>query len=195
MTDTEVPVDAVSYDDAARFCNWLSEQERLPREHWCYLPDDGRGGMVLAPDYLSRRGYRLPSLREWDYAARAGTTTDRYFGRSPDHSADYAWFLRNSSNRAEPVGQKRPNDFGLFDVLGNVLEWCYNPAPPHDPRCECRAAGGAQCLKARLVSMRGGSFYESEGGLTVSPSGPVFDRMLSTEKFRYIGFRIVRSQP
>jgi hypothetical protein len=195
LSDPELPADAISYDEAARFCNWLSGQEGLPPEHWCYLPGDDRGGMLLAPDYLSRRGYRLPSLREWEYAARAGTTTDRYFGRSTGHAGDYAWFLRNSSNRAEPVGRKRPNDFGLFDALGNVLEWCYNPDPPHDPGCDCRADLGAECRKTRLVSMRGGSFHESEGGLSVKPLGPIFDRLHSTEKARYIGFRIVKSDP
>ena len=194
-TDPEIPADAISYDDAARFCNWLSRQEGLPPDHWCYIPGGAPGGMVLAPDYLSRRGYRLPSLREWEYAARAGTTTDRYFGQSPSHTADYAWSLRNSNNHAEPVGLKRPNDFGLFDALGNVLEWCYNPDPPHDQGCDCRAALGADCRKTRLVSMRGGSFYESEGGLTVMPPGPIFDRLLSTEKIRYIGFRIVKGEP
>ncbi len=194
-TSLGVPVDAISYDEAARFCNWLSGQEGLPPDHWCYVPGGEPGGMVLAPDYLSRRGYRLPTLQEWEYAARAGTTTDRYFGNSHDDAADYAWFHRNSSNHAEPVGLKRPNDFGLFDALGNVLEWCHNPAPPHDDRCDCRAALGAKCRKIRFVSIRGGSFYEPEGGLTVTPSGPIFDRLLSTEKLRYIGFRIVKSEP
>ena len=78
----EMPVAAVSYDEAARFCNRLSQEEGFPQEDWCYLPGETPGAMVLAPDFPRRRGYRLLTLREWAYAARAGTTTDRYFGRS-----------------------------------------------------------------------------------------------------------------
>ena len=136
----EMPVGAVSYDEAARFCNRLSQEEGLPPEDWCYLPGETPGAMVLAPDFPRRRGYRLPTLREWEYAARAGTTTDRYFGRSLRHADAYAWYNRNTDNHAEPVGRKRPNDFGLFDTLGNLLEWCYNPDPPHDDHCDCPAA-------------------------------------------------------
>jgi hypothetical protein len=194
-TDPDLPADAVSYDDAARFCNWLSQQNGLPPEQWCYVPGPAAGSMVLAPDAHCRRGYRLPTIQEWKWAARAGTTTDRYFGQSLGHAADYAWFNRNSDNHAEPAGRKRPNDYGLFDALGNLLEWCTNPDPPHDENCDCRAARGADCRKVRFVSMRGGSFYQPEGGLTVTAYSPTLDRRSPEEAWRYIGFRIARSEP
>ncbi len=136
-----------------------------------------------------------PALREWEYAARAGTTSDRYFGRSLRHAAAYAWYIRNTDNHAEPVGRKRPNDFGLFDVLGNLLEWCDNPDPPHDGRCDCPASIGADCRKVRLVSVRGGSYSQPEGGLTVAAYSPTLDRLYPDEAFRYIGFRVVRRVP
>jgi formylglycine-generating enzyme required for sulfatase activity len=194
-SDPDLAAFAVSYHDAARYCNWLSRQEGLPSEQCCYLSGPVAGSMVLAPDYPCRQGYRLPTLQEWECAARAGTTTDRYFGQSLDHAADYAWFNRNGHNHAEPVGRKRPNDAGLFDALGNLLELCYNPDPPHDLRCACPAARGADCRWHRLVSIRGGSFYQAEGGLTVRAYSPTLDSLPPEEAWHYIGFRIARSEP
>ena len=193
--DPDLPAGAVSFDEAARFCNWLSREDGLPTQDWCYLPGETPGTMLLAPDYLFRRGYRLPTLREWELAARAGTTADRYFGRLLRYAGSYSWYNRNTDNHAEPVGHKRPNDLGLFDALGNLLEWCQNPDPPHDLQCDCPAARGAECRKVRFVSVRGGSFSQPEGGLTVAGYSPSLDRLFPGEAFRYIGFRVVRMVP
>ncbi len=194
-TEPDAPVNVVSFHEAARFCNWLSEKEGLPRCEWCYVPGDTPGTMVLTPHYRSRRGYRLPTLSEWEYAARGGTATDRYFGRSPRSAGDYAWYNRNTDNHPEPVGRKRPNDLGLFDVLGNLLEWCHNPDPPHNEGCDCRASRGAECGKVRMVSVRGGCYFQAEGGLTAVGYSPTLDRVYPSEAFRYVGFRVVRSVP
>ena len=123
------PADITTYFDAARFCNWLSEREGIPRSEWCYRPGEAKGVWVLVPDYLSRRGYRLPTVQEWEYAARAGTTTDRYFGNDLTHIDDYAWHRENTGPQPEPIGRLRPNDCGLFDAIGNVEELCFNPKP------------------------------------------------------------------
>ena len=80
--------------------------------------------MKIVPDALERPGYRLPTEAEWEYACRAGAVTSRYYGRSVELLGKYAWYLQNSQDRAWPCGQLLPNELGLFDMLGNVYEWC-----------------------------------------------------------------------
>jgi formylglycine-generating enzyme required for sulfatase activity len=81
-------------------------------------------GMRLARNYLQRRGYRLPTEAEMEYATRAGAATSRYFGETEDLLKKYAWYQENSSHRTWPVGSKKPNDLGLFDTYDNVFCWC-----------------------------------------------------------------------
>jgi len=90
-------------------------------------PDKGAnvGWIKLADDYLHREGYRLPSEAEWEYACRAGADTSRYFGETEDLLGEYAWYTKNSRDeKMLRCGTKKPNDFGLFDMLGNAQEWC-----------------------------------------------------------------------
>jgi serine/threonine protein kinase/formylglycine-generating enzyme required for sulfatase activity len=81
-------------------------------------------GMKLARDYLQRSGYRLPTQAEMEYACRAGATTSRYFGQTEELLDKYAWYIHNVQNGTGPVGSKKPNDLGLFDLHGNVWCWC-----------------------------------------------------------------------
>jgi formylglycine-generating enzyme required for sulfatase activity len=121
------PVVNVSWYGAAAYCNWLSEQEGLPREEWCYIPAEGSGftqGMTIPADVLRRTGYRLPTEAEWEYACRSGTITSRYYGLSTDLLGTYAWCSANSRDQAWPAGSLMPNDLGLFDMLGHCAEWC-----------------------------------------------------------------------
>ena len=92
------PVERVDWDDAAEFCRKLSSRED--------------------------KTYRLPTEAEWEYACRAGTTTRFSFGNNESDLKDYAWYRSNSKKRSHPVGQKKPNAFGLYDMHGNVLELC-----------------------------------------------------------------------
>ena len=72
-------------------------------------------------------GYRLPTEAEWEYFCRAGTTTSRYYGTDDGLLNAYAWYHANGENQTWPVARLKPNDFGLFDVLGNLWEWCHDP--------------------------------------------------------------------
>ena len=165
----------VAWYDAAAYCNWLSEQEGIDKKEWCYLPNkDGEyaEGMKLAPDYLHRTGYRLPSEAEWEYACRAGSVTSRYYGETEELLGKYAWYTKNSQDRGMLPGEVgklgvpgdclKPNDFGLFDMLGNALEWCQESMAYYSPGPGGKAAEDIEDkrdIKDKLSRvLRGGSF-------------------------------------
>ena len=104
------PVEMVSWNDATEFCRKLGGGASP-------LPLRGRDGP--APGV-----FRLPTEAEWEYACRAGSTTRFSFGDSDSGVGDYAWHALNSGRKTHPVGEKKPNDWGLYDMHGNVLEWC-----------------------------------------------------------------------
>jgi eukaryotic-like serine/threonine-protein kinase len=127
------PANTVSWFDAALYCNWLSELEGLEP---CYEAEGPFGEkMKLARDFRPSNGYRLPTEGEWELACRAGTVTARYYGQTDELLGRYAWHHLNSQAYARrngvmlqlrPVGLLMPNDFGLFDMLGNCDEWCFD---------------------------------------------------------------------
>jgi serine/threonine protein kinase len=131
-TDT-CPVNGISYYDAAAFCNWLNGREGLSDGDACYrltgesAQPDGEPRQAIfkpLPDHLNRGGFRLPTAQEFVKLCAAGTVTRRYHGDSDDLFERYAWITTNSDGRAHPVASLIPNDFGLFDTLGNLEEWC-----------------------------------------------------------------------
>jgi formylglycine-generating enzyme required for sulfatase activity len=161
--DPTCPIGGVIWYEGAAYCNWLSQREGIPEEQWCY-ETNAKGQVVkLRENYLSLTGYRLPTEAEWEYVCRAGAVTRRYYGESEELLARYSWYLQNSKERTWPVGGKKPNDLGLFDMHGNVIAWCQEsykgyPAPKD---------GGALEDKEDVLSiipttgrvLRGGSFF------------------------------------
>jgi formylglycine-generating enzyme required for sulfatase activity len=120
----DCPAHAMTWHEAAEYCNWLSAREGIPAEQWCYETDPQ--GRVTKPKagYLSRTGYRLPTEAEAEYACRAGTATARYYGSGKDLLKKYGWYADNSAERSWPVGDLKPNDLGFFDMHGNLWCWC-----------------------------------------------------------------------
>jgi formylglycine-generating enzyme required for sulfatase activity len=178
------PIERVRWRDAKQYCN---ERSRLEGLTPCY----NEKTLDWDCDY-SATGYRLPTEAEWEYACRAGT--DGHPG-SPDKLRPCAWFAENADQKTHPVGQKKPNPWGLHDLLGNVSEWCedvydptyYQRSPAGDP------AGPPNSGKDVKRVIRGGSWKSGAGlcrptarqGEKTGDS----DACFSTD---YCGFRCVR---
>jgi formylglycine-generating enzyme required for sulfatase activity len=122
----DCPAAYVSWYEAAEYCNRLSEKIGLTRDQWCFETNSQAKVTSLKKNYLSLTGYRLPTEAEMEYAIRAGATTSRFYGESEELLVKYGWIKTNSVNSdlANPVGRLKPNDFGLFDMHGNVWCWC-----------------------------------------------------------------------
>ena len=129
------PINNLNWYEAASYCNWLNEQEGIPQEQWCYLPNEQgeyAQGMRIVPDCLRRTGYRLPTEAEWEYACRAGSITSRYYGQSQDLDNHYAWTVKLALGRGTTsVGRFKPNDLGMFDMMGNIMEWIHDASRDH----------------------------------------------------------------
>ncbi|MEQ8221326.1 MAG: formylglycine-generating enzyme family protein [Candidatus Eremiobacterota bacterium] len=111
------PAAGVTWYGAVAYCNWRSKQEGLPP---CYGDKDNRGDDPSL--WRAKNGYRLATEAEWEYACRAGSTGDYYWGN--EINGDYFWYSENSGGILHPVGEKLPNNFDLYDMSGNAEEWC-----------------------------------------------------------------------
>jgi formylglycine-generating enzyme required for sulfatase activity len=156
------PIGGVTWFEAAAYCNWLSKQEGIPEDQWCYEIKDGQVTRLKA-NYLSLTGYRLPTEAEMEYATRAGALTSRYYGETEELLPKYAWYLKNSQEKTWPVGSLKPNDWGLFDVHGNVFTWCqgrfnYYPQGESGELEDKEDPNSTNIYEARALS--GGSFIE-----------------------------------
>ena len=192
------PQTQVTWYEAAAYCNWLSQKEGLPEAEWCYvLNEEGRyaTGMRLAEDYLDRRGYRLPTEPEWEYACRAGAETAFSFGADPDYLEHYAVYGAEDSEGPRPVQSKKPNDFGLFDLHGNVAEWCQDQYAPYvldENQAYVQLPSyirPVQDTDARVV--RGGTYLDSAEQLHCAARS----KQLPNETSDMRGFRVARAYP
>ncbi len=131
------PVEKISWNDAQAFCRKLSQ--------------------------ITGKTYRLPTEAEWEYACRAGTTTRFYFGDDANQLGDYAWYKGNSQQTTHPVGQKKPNAWGLYDMSGNVWEWCEDDW--HDNYIGAPKDGSAWLTNDNdYPIVRGGCWYNGPDG-------------------------------
>ncbi len=187
------PMMAMRWYEAARYCNWLSKIEGIPEDQWCFEVNeegDYAEGMRAKENFLELSGYRLPTEAEWEFACRAGTETSRYYGQANDLLPKYAWHVLNAGNRSWPIASLKPNDFGLFDMLGNAEEWVYDRYIDYPPEFDWpENKGGENVLDSSSRSYRGGAF-------TTVP-----DQVRSANRFLYVpttrdndlGFRPART--
>jgi hypothetical protein len=188
----------MTWFEAAQYCNWLSQQEGIPEEQWVYPPlQQIAEGMTIRPGALERIGYRLPTEAEWEFAARAGATTSRFFGTPEELLREYAWYTGTSFNeRSWPVGQLKPNDFGLFDMYGSVWEWGHDrwKAYPTTPDGAIRVDTDdtpSIVSKQYPRPRRGGSFTYEAPFLRSAHRGS--GGYIPDERRDSVGFRIART--
>ena len=127
--EKNLPVETVSWDDCQEFIKKLRDKDK--------------------------KLYRLPTEAEWEYSCRAGTTTAFYFGDDKGVLGQYAWFSDNSDEKTHPVGQKKPNQWGLYDMHGNVHQWCQDVYGEY-PQKDVVDPTGAE--KSEFRVLRGGSY-------------------------------------
>ncbi len=161
----QLPVEMVSWNDAVQFCDKLSE-----------LPDEKAAG----------RTYRLPTEAEWEYACRASSGSAFSFGDTVDLLEDHGWFEKNSERRTHPVGIKRANRWGLYDMHGNVVEWCQDWYQFQPSSVEVDPKGPATGT-SRV--WRGGSWRQP---MQYCTSGY---RYASEHRSQICGFRVAMSLP
>lgn len=161
-----LPVEGVSWWDAVRFCNAVSEHEGLRPAYRLV------GDCEVAEWDASADGYRLPTEGEWEHACRAGTLGPRY-----GQLDEIAWYRGNSNGRIHAVGGKRPNEWGLHDMLGNVWDWCWDIY-------DAKVYGPYRVL-------RGGGWSDEHWSCRAS----VRRRSHPTFRIDDVGFRVARSTP
>jgi formylglycine-generating enzyme len=161
-----LPVESVSWWDAVRFCNAASEHEGLRPAYRLV------GDCAVAEWDASADGYRLPTEGEWEHACRAGTLGPRY-----GQLDEIAWYRGNSNSQLHAVGGKRPNAWGLYDMLGNVWDWCWDIY-------DAKVYGPYRVL-------RGGGWSDEHWSCRAS----VRRRSHPTFRIDDVGFRVARSTP
>lgn len=174
------PINNISWNEAVAYCNWLSSKEKLE-------PAYSKKG----PNYVcnfNANGYRLPTEAEWEYAAKGGKLSKDYKYSGNNTAEKVAWYKPNSKNSPHTIGTKSPNELGIYDMSGNVWEWCndwysesyYDVSPNNNPT-------GPEMGQKKAV--RGGS-WDSELNY-LRPANRICT--FPTETHEFYGFRIAQS--
>ncbi len=175
------PVEGVSWYDAVKYCNRRSEKEGLK-------PVYRTNGSNVSADW-SANGYRLPTEAEWEYAARGGNSSNGYKYAGGHSPGKVAWYWDNSGRKTRPVGRKAPNELGLYDMSGNVWEWCWDWKGSYESSGSQSDPRGPASGSNRVD--RGGSWDDSARYLRLAYRfniGPGIS-------FSRLGFRLVRRKP
>ena len=183
------PVEKVSWRDCIEFCNKLTEIV-MGAEHCVYTTEQTYYGISVTAVNFNKKGFRLPTEAEWEYAALGGTR-NRWAGCNTKKVLDeYAWYKNNSDNKTHKVASKKPNGYGLYDMTGNVMELC--------GACEHYKVDGLQDPignwnlpikpgSAHYAGKRGGSWDDDDWHCLVSNPGSEF----TSENYNYLGLRLV----
>jgi formylglycine-generating enzyme required for sulfatase activity len=188
------PVYYINWYDAVEFCNALSEKEGLTKAYTINksVKDSNNTSGSDSQKWLvtvvtGANGYRLPTDAEWEYAARGGQNSQGYTYSGSDTAGDVAWYTDNSGSKTHPVGGKVANELGLYDMSGNVWEWCWDwydsssyPSSNNNPT-------GASSGSSRLH--RGGSWYDSASIVPSANRGGYNP----SNRVGNVGFRVARS--
>jgi len=164
--DPQRPVEKITWFEAAAYCTEVTKRERVAG----HLPADYE--------------YRLPTEAEWEYACRAGTTNFFSFGDNAGEAGQYAWTMENASGTPHPVGQKRPNAWGLYDMHGNVWEWCNDWFAPYPATALTNPIGPTN---SDYKVFRGGGWNQA---VEYARSRNRF-MMSPTNGIHFVGFRMV----
>ena len=188
----DYPATNVTWHEAAAYCNWLSEKTRIENTTPAY-PDQPSYSVADNDHYgnLESRGYRLPTTAEWEFACRGGSKTDVYMG-SRDWINVFEWTIENSLGDVHAVGQLRPNPAGLFDMLGNVAEWCDNgPEIIEADETGPITDGTLPTYEPSDREVRGHSYRDDRRTLASFER----DAEFVTEGYSWRGFRVARTYP
>ena len=170
------PVEQVSWYDAVNFCNELSEDEGLEKVYTINSTD-------VTADW-TKNGYRLPTEAEWEYAARGGKNSKGYVYSGSDTAGDVAWYSDNEGDTTHEVGTKAANELGLYDMSGNVDEWCWDWYGSYGSDAQTDPVGP---FTGPSRVLRGGSWYYYAGHVRVAGR---FSSSPGNSNY-YFGFRLV----
>ena len=171
------PVESIGWFDAINFCNKLSDIHGLKK---CYSGNDSN----IQCDF-TKNGYRLPTEIEWEYAARGGKSNSKFLYSGSDSKEEIGWFKENSNEMTHPVKEKKPNILGIYDMSGNVWEFCW------DKYGETKYLPILRNFDIRTKDyriLRGGSWKDNARMLRVSAEGQ--SSINPTSKYNDIGFRV-----